>query len=112
MALMASLIRLGADPLALNSTKRTPLQLLAIKVLSVRVCACVFMRSCVRVHVFMCVCACACVYVCVCAFLPPAIEAAGIPDFRSPGSGLYDNIQKYELPHPQAIFEVNYLRVC
>ena len=38
--------------------------------------------------------------------------AAGIPDFRSPGSGLYDNIQKYELPHPQAIFEVNYLKVC
>ncbi|KAK9498252.1 hypothetical protein O3M35_004108 [Rhynocoris fuscipes] len=34
--------------------------------------------------------------------------AAGIPDFRSPGSGLYDNLQKYNLPYPQAIFELDY----
>ncbi|XP_018324325.1 NAD-dependent protein deacetylase sirtuin-2 isoform X2 [Agrilus planipennis] len=34
--------------------------------------------------------------------------SAGIPDFRSPGSGLYDNLQKYELPHPQAIFELDF----
>ncbi|XP_044729970.1 NAD-dependent protein deacetylase sirtuin-2 isoform X2 [Chrysoperla carnea] len=34
--------------------------------------------------------------------------AAGIPDFRSPGSGLYDNLQKYNLPHPQAVFEIDY----
>lgn len=34
--------------------------------------------------------------------------AAGIPDFRSPGSGLYDNLQKYNLPHPSAIFELDY----
>jgi hypothetical protein len=27
--------------------------------------------------------------------------SAGIPDFRSPGTGLYDNLQKYELPDPQ-----------
>lgn len=27
--------------------------------------------------------------------------SAGIPDFRSPGSGLYDNLQKYNLPNPQ-----------
>lgn len=36
------------------------------------------------------------------------IIAAGIPDFRSPGTGLYDNLQKYDLPHPQAIFELSY----
>ena len=36
--------------------------------------------------------------------------AAGIPDFRSPGTGLYDNLQKYDLPHPQAIFELAYFR--
>ena len=35
---------------------------------------------------------------------------AGIPDFRSPGTGLYDNLQKYGLPYPEAIFEVNYYR--
>jgi hypothetical protein len=36
--------------------------------------------------------------------------AAGIPDFRSPGTGLYDNLQKYSLPNPQAIFEIGYFR--
>mmetsp|Transcript_20070 Transcript_20070/g.42432 ORF Transcript_20070/g.42432 Transcript_20070/m.42432 type:complete len:490 (-) Transcript_20070:1420-2889(-) len=35
---------------------------------------------------------------------------AGIPDFRSPGTGLYDNLQKYGLPYPEAIFEINYYR--
>eukprot|EP01012_Entosiphon_sulcatum_P021493 TRINITY_DN2630_c0_g1_i1.p1 TRINITY_DN2630_c0_g1~~TRINITY_DN2630_c0_g1_i1.p1 ORF type:complete len:588 (-),score=126.87 TRINITY_DN2630_c0_g1_i1:60-1784(-) len=34
--------------------------------------------------------------------------AAGIPDFRSPGTGLYDNLQKYNLPHPTAVFEIGY----
>ncbi|KAB0799788.1 hypothetical protein PPYR_07668 [Photinus pyralis] len=34
--------------------------------------------------------------------------SAGIPDFRSPGSGLYSNLQKYNLPHPQAIFELDF----
>lgn len=28
--------------------------------------------------------------------------SAGIPDFRTPGTGLYDNLQKYDLPSPQA----------
>lgn len=37
--------------------------------------------------------------------------AAGIPDFRSPGTGLYDNLQKYDLPTPQAVFEINFFRV-
>ena len=37
--------------------------------------------------------------------------AAGIPDFRSPGSGLYDNVAKYNLPFPQAMFQINYFKV-
>ena len=36
--------------------------------------------------------------------------SAGIPDFRSPGTGLYDNLQKYDLPRPQAIFELEYFK--
>ncbi|XP_032127355.1 NAD-dependent protein deacetylase sirtuin-3, mitochondrial isoform X2 [Sapajus apella] len=31
---------------------------------------------------------------------------SGIPDFRSPGSGLYSNLQQYNLPYPEAIFEL------
>lgn len=34
--------------------------------------------------------------------------SCGIPDFRSPGTGLYDNLSKYNLPSPQSIFEMNY----
>eukprot|EP00062_Callorhinchus_milii_P025317 gi/632986172/ref/XP_007910087.1/ PREDICTED: NAD-dependent protein deacetylase sirtuin-3, mitochondrial [Callorhinchus milii] len=34
--------------------------------------------------------------------------ASGIPDFRSPGSGLYDNLQTYDIPYPEAIFEIDY----
>ena len=30
--------------------------------------------------------------------------SAGILDFRTPGTGLYDNLSKYGLPHPQAVF--------
>ncbi|XP_018010932.1 NAD-dependent protein deacetylase Sirt2 isoform X2 [Hyalella azteca] len=36
--------------------------------------------------------------------------SAGIPDFRSPGSGLYSNLQKYDLPYPEAIFELGFFR--
>ena len=36
--------------------------------------------------------------------------SAGIPDFRSPGTGLYDNLEKYDLPNPQSIFELSYFR--
>ena len=36
--------------------------------------------------------------------------SAGIPDFRSPGTGLYANLQKYNLPDPHAIFEIGYFR--
>lgn len=34
--------------------------------------------------------------------------AAGIPDFRSPGTGLYDNLQAYNLPYPEAVFDVDF----
>lgn len=34
--------------------------------------------------------------------------SAGIPDFRSPGTGLYDNLQKYNLPSPQSVFDISY----
>uniref|UniRef100_A0A0K8VP96 NAD-dependent protein deacetylase n=1 Tax=Bactrocera latifrons TaxID=174628 RepID=A0A0K8VP96_BACLA len=34
--------------------------------------------------------------------------SAGIPDFRTPGTGLYDNLKKYDLPHPTDIFELDY----
>ncbi|XP_032684679.1 NAD-dependent protein deacetylase sirtuin-2 isoform X2 [Odontomachus brunneus] len=34
--------------------------------------------------------------------------SAGIPDFRSPSSGLYHKLDKYNLPHPQAIFELDF----
>uniref|UniRef100_A0A8C6VC83 Sirtuin 3 n=1 Tax=Naja naja TaxID=35670 RepID=A0A8C6VC83_NAJNA len=33
---------------------------------------------------------------------------SGIPDFRSPGSGLYSNLQQYNIPYPEAIFELSY----
>mmetsp|Transcript_32065 Transcript_32065/g.42285 ORF Transcript_32065/g.42285 Transcript_32065/m.42285 type:complete len:606 (-) Transcript_32065:229-2046(-) len=36
--------------------------------------------------------------------------SAGIPDFRSPGTGLYNNLQKYNLPSPQSMFEIEYFR--
>jgi NAD-dependent deacetylase sirtuin 2 len=32
--------------------------------------------------------------------------AAGIPDFRSPKTGLYHNLAKYDLPYAEAIFEI------
>ena len=35
---------------------------------------------------------------------------SGIPDFRSPGTGIYDNLQQYNLPYPEAIFDINYFR--
>ena len=34
--------------------------------------------------------------------------SCGIPDFRTPGTGLYDNLQKYDLEHPTQIFELYY----
>ena len=51
--------------------------------------------------------------------------ASGIPDFRfllsyfqkyanlalrSPNSGIYANLKQYELPYPEAIFDIEYFR--
>ncbi|KAM6159431.1 NAD-dependent protein deacetylase sirtuin-3, mitochondrial [Rhynchocyon petersi] len=33
---------------------------------------------------------------------------SGIPDFRTPGSGLYSNLQQYDIPYPEAIFELTF----
>ncbi len=36
--------------------------------------------------------------------------SAGAPDFRTPGSGLYDNLHKYNVPTPESIFTLSYFR--
>lgn len=36
--------------------------------------------------------------------------ASGIPDFRSPNTGIYANLAKYNLPYPEAIFELEYFK--
>lgn len=36
--------------------------------------------------------------------------SAGIPDFRTPGSGLYFNLEEYELPEPESLFDLQYFR--
>ncbi|KAJ8611886.1 hypothetical protein CTAYLR_005814 [Chrysophaeum taylorii] len=39
-----------------------------------------------------------------------ASVSSGLPDFRSPGTGLYENLQAYGLPYPEAVFELDYFR--
>ncbi|CUS25060.1 LAQU0S26e00122g1_1 [Lachancea quebecensis] len=34
--------------------------------------------------------------------------SCGIPDFRSPGTGLYDNLAKLNLPFAEAVFDIEY----
>lgn len=36
--------------------------------------------------------------------------AAGIPDFRSPSSGLYSKLRDFDLPYPEAIFQLDYFQ--
>lgn len=36
--------------------------------------------------------------------------AAGIPDFRSPDTGLYANLARLNLPYPEAVFDISYFR--
>ncbi|AFR96356.2 NAD-dependent histone deacetylase SIR2 [Cryptococcus neoformans C23] len=36
--------------------------------------------------------------------------SAGIPDFRSPSTGLYHNLQALELPFPEAVFELGFFQ--
>ncbi|KAJ8874421.1 hypothetical protein PR048_025270 [Dryococelus australis] len=38
------------------------------------------------------------------------LTASGIPDFRSPSTGLYDNLKKYNLPYPEAIITLTYFK--
>lgn len=35
---------------------------------------------------------------------------SGIPDFRSPGTGLYHNIQKYNLSNPDLLFNREFIK--
>jgi len=35
--------------------------------------------------------------------------SAGIPDFRSPGIGLYDNLDRYKLSQPTDVFTLEYV---
>lgn len=39
------------------------------------------------------------------------ILAAGIPDFRSPSTGIYDNLEEYGLPSPMSVFDISYFEV-
>ncbi|GMG56239.1 unnamed protein product [Ambrosiozyma monospora] len=34
----------------------------------------------------------------------------GIPDFRSPKTGLYANLQRLNLPYPEAVFDIEYFK--
>lgn len=36
--------------------------------------------------------------------------SAGIPDFRSPDTGLYANLARLDLPHPEAVFDISFFR--
>ncbi|KAF5013667.1 hypothetical protein FDECE_359 [Fusarium decemcellulare] len=36
--------------------------------------------------------------------------AAGIPDFRSPKTGLYANLARLDLPYAEAVFDISYFR--
>jgi len=36
--------------------------------------------------------------------------SCGIPDFRTPGTGLYSNLEQYNLPTPESIFEIGYFK--
>ncbi|KAH3757212.1 NAD-dependent protein deacetylase sirtuin-2 [Pelomyxa schiedti] len=36
--------------------------------------------------------------------------SAGIPDFRTPGTGLYYTLERFNLPEPKAIFEISYFQ--
>ena len=37
--------------------------------------------------------------------------SAGIPDFRSPGTGLYDNLKEFNLPKPESMFTISYFKL-
>lgn len=35
---------------------------------------------------------------------------AGIPDFRTKGTGLYSQLEKYNLPQPESVFEISFFK--
>ncbi|KAG7088084.1 hypothetical protein E1B28_012115 [Marasmius oreades] len=37
--------------------------------------------------------------------------SAGIPDFRSPKTGLYANLARLKLPYPEAVFEIGFFHI-
>lgn len=36
--------------------------------------------------------------------------SAGIPDFRSPDTGLYSNLARLDLPYPEAVFDISFFK--
>lgn len=36
--------------------------------------------------------------------------SAGIPDFRSPGTGIYDNLKEYNLDSPEDLFSLPFFK--
>lgn len=44
-------------------------------------------------------------------FLGAGISTScGIPDFRSPKTGLYSNLKRLKLPYPEAVFDIDYFK--
>jgi hypothetical protein len=36
--------------------------------------------------------------------------SAGIPDFRTPGTGLYSQLERFGLPEPEAVFSIGFFK--
>lgn len=42
--------------------------------------------------------------------MTPQLTRYVVPDFRSPKTGLYHNLARLNLPHPEAVFEIDFFR--